>query len=105
MKKQIDQLINKHTEGYQKYILKLSVSDFKALQRLMASEYQMKDYSGLNGMWKHDVTGQITYGTVRFDNFELNVIKDESQMGGKEPSLHEAKDNVVSDIFWNSKKL
>jgi hypothetical protein len=98
MKRQIDDLIKQHTSGYQKYILKCSISDFKLLQRLMGSEYSINDYNGLNGMWKHD--GLLTFGTVKFDNFELNVIKDSKYMD--EFSLVAV--DIVDEMFWNSKE-
>jgi hypothetical protein len=49
-------------------------------------------------MWKHD--GLLTFGTVKFDNFELNVIKDSKYTD--EFSLVAV--DVVDEMFWNSKK-
>ena len=101
MKKQINELIEKHKDSeYQKYTLKISLSDFKLLQRLMWAEYKIKD-TWTNVMWKHNgVDGHPSrIGTVRFDNFELNVTCKDRYT--KEPVFKAVKE--VDDKFWNSK--
>lgn len=104
MKKQIDELIKEHTEGYQKYLLKCSVKDFKLLQRLMRDEYKIKPYpsNSLNSEWKHNGTTKkpTRIGTVKFDNFELNVTCETNYT--EEPVFRRASE--VSERFWNSKK-
>ena len=102
MEKRIDSLIDLHKEGYTKYVLLCSISDFKLLQRLMNTEYHIKDYPGNNSMWVHNGTRSepTRIGTVRFTHFELNVTC---------PSLYEGEVVIeqvdeVSKKFRNSKK-
>lgn len=103
MEKQIDQLIEKHKDGdYAKYTLLCSVSDFKKLQRLMSQKYKIKDYPGNNSMWTHNgtVENPTRIGTVRFNNFEINVTcktKYEEDF-----VLHESSN--ISTKFKNSRK-
>jgi hypothetical protein len=103
LKKQIDQLIELHKEGYTKYTLLCSVSDFKQLQRLMNTEYHIKDYPGNNSMWVHNGTRSepTRIGTVRFNNFELNVTCPSKYVG----EIVIEKVDVVDDKFKNSRKL
>lgn len=104
MKKQIDKLISEHTEGYQKYGLKLSIGDFKLLQKLMANEYQIKEYTAkYNSIWSHKHISEDVYatvGTILFTNFELNVYRAIDYDGEAE---FKAVDEVDKKIFKNSK--
>ena len=100
MEKQIDKLIEKHRDGYTKYTLDCSISDFKQLQRLMSTKYGIKEYPSPNCMWKHDTINKETYGTVRFQHFELNVTR--CATNHNDPVFCEV--DTVNKKFWNSKK-
>lgn len=101
MEEIIDVLINKHSDGqYVKYNLKCSIKDFKTLQSLMQNKYKIKDYPGTNSMWKHNPATKETYGTVRFKNFELNVVRSCSY----DKSAEFETSNNIDKKFWNSKQ-
>ena len=102
MKKQIDSLIEKHSDtDYGIYTLECNLNDFKLLQRLMSSEYKIKDFAGNNSMWKHNGTegNPSRIGTVIFGNIELNVTCFNNYTD--EPVF--TKVEKVHKKFWNSK--
>lgn len=100
MEKQIDEIIKKaETSEYSKYLMTCSISDFKQLQKLMRDKYKIKDYHGGNSMWVHDTDAQMTYGTVRFNNFEINVMRLADYFG--EFKLKQVDE--VDKIFKNSR--
>lgn len=105
MKDEIDELIVKHKDSkseYGIYTLKCSIKSFKALQRLMINEYKIAPLPGTQTDWKHEFKKEaLTYGTILFDNLEINVTRYATFKD--EPLFRNV--SAVNEKFWKSRTL
>jgi len=109
MKEDIDNLIELHKDnkGIKKYIMVLSLREFKNLQKLLSEEYSIKEKQVPASLWRHaDEDGKTPYreGTVKFKGFELNVYCHTNIVGGYVISKMNDLPLVYMDIFKNSSK-
>lgn len=104
MKRKINELIKKHKNStYTKYLLKCSVPDFKKFQRMIRDDYDVRDDWNDKGLWRHigTIDKPVRVGTVKFEDFELNVMCPTYYEG--EVEINEVKE-IDRDLFKNSKR-
>lgn len=107
MEKTIDRLIMNHenNSGKEKYILVCAIDEFKILQKLLSEKYNIKDYQGVNSIWRHVIEDDSNFreGTARFKNFDLNVYCSSKIVGGFVISKMNRLPMMYMDIFKNNK--